>query len=211
MPPKKHVCVPATNDFVVDVQFHKFSEKFFRDSLTMHGYNLAHACFYEKVKSSNLYNDLLSRDDVELRCEDKRTKLPGATVEKFLFFPTRVLWCTDIAYYRIANTNKNCKVYGCFLLNRTKIWVCVKSNNAVKTNKRRVIGPKLRWHVFEKYKRACCVCGSRASDGVKLEIDHIVPVSKGGTNDLENLQILCEHCNRGKGALYERKHRAPGA
>lgn len=42
---------------------------------------------------------------------------------------------------------------------------------------------------------ACRVCGYSGPD---LEIDHIFPVCKGGTNDLDNLQILCQHCNRVK-------------
>ena len=32
-----------------------------------------------------------------------------------------------------------------------------------------------------------------------LEVDHIVPLSKGGTHHIENLQLLCGHCNRVKG------------
>ena len=32
-----------------------------------------------------------------------------------------------------------------------------------------------------------------------LEVDHIVPRAKGGTDHLENLQLLCGHCNRVKG------------
>lgn len=31
-----------------------------------------------------------------------------------------------------------------------------------------------------------------------LRIDHIIPISKGGTNDEENLWLLCENCNRAK-------------
>ena len=32
-----------------------------------------------------------------------------------------------------------------------------------------------------------------------LEVDHVIARSKGGTNHLENLQLLCGHCNRVKG------------
>ena len=42
----------------------------------------------------------------------------------------------------------------------------------------------------------CVVCGSAEN----LEIDHIIPVSRGGTNDRENLQLLCRTCNRSKWA-----------
>ena len=42
------------------------------------------------------------------------------------------------------------------------------------------------------------LCGASANDGVKLEVDHIVPVSKGGKSTMDNLQTLCERCNRGK-------------
>jgi 5-methylcytosine-specific restriction endonuclease McrA len=35
-------------------------------------------------------------------------------------------------------------------------------------------------------------------DGVKLEVDHIKPISKGGKTVLNNLQTLCMDCNRGK-------------
>lgn len=45
----------------------------------------------------------------------------------------------------------------------------------------------------------CQMCG-KSSDIVKLTIDHILPISKGGTNILENLQPLCLSCNSKKGS-----------
>ena len=53
--------------------------------------------------------------------------------------------------------------------------------------------------VFERDTYRCCVCG----DYHNLQIDHIKPVSKGGTNDLDNLQTLCQACNSKKSNRYE--------
>ncbi len=44
----------------------------------------------------------------------------------------------------------------------------------------------------------CKMCGISRTDGAVLEIDHIHPISKGGSNDLTNLQVLCRECNSGK-------------
>jgi 5-methylcytosine-specific restriction endonuclease McrA len=49
----------------------------------------------------------------------------------------------------------------------------------------------------------CAMCGrTPLEDGVKLQIDHRVPQEWGGDNSLENLQPLCEECNRGKKNLF---------
>lgn len=37
-----------------------------------------------------------------------------------------------------------------------------------------------------------------SSDDMQFEFDHIVPLSRGGKNDIHNCQILCRRCNRGK-------------
>lgn len=49
---------------------------------------------------------------------------------------------------------------------------------------------------FSKQVKSCCYCGK--SD-VKLTIDHIVPISRGGTNSLNNIALACGHCNSSKG------------
>ncbi len=54
----------------------------------------------------------------------------------------------------------------------------------------------LRWFIWERDNFTCRECGSRQ----KLTVDHIIPESKGGTLDPDNLQTLCHRCNCRKGA-----------
>ena len=64
-------------------------------------------------------------------------------------------------------------------------------------NKRKSIGNKLRFEVFKRDSFTCKWCGKSSPD-VVLNIDHIEPVSKGGTNDILNLITSCFECNSGK-------------
>ena len=64
--------------------------------------------------------------------------------------------------------------------------------------KRKAIKPSIRFKVMKRDNYRCQLCGALASEGATLEIDHIVPISKGGNNDEENLQVLCRDCNSGK-------------
>lgn len=57
--------------------------------------------------------------------------------------------------------------------------------------KRRYISRKIREFIFNLFNSKCNFCGSAD----KLEVDHIYPFSKGGSNDKENLQLLCKPCN----------------
>jgi len=55
------------------------------------------------------------------------------------------------------------------------------------------------WTVLARDKWKCLSCGRSArEDGVLLEVDHIIPRSKGGSDDMSNLQTLCKKCNIGK-------------
>jgi 5-methylcytosine-specific restriction endonuclease McrA len=54
-----------------------------------------------------------------------------------------------------------------------------------------------RVFILNRDKKTCRICGRKAPD-VSLEVDHIIPVDKGGTNDPSNLETLCFDCNRGK-------------
>lgn len=63
------------------------------------------------------------------------------------------------------------------------------------------IGQKKRFEVFQRDNHTCRYCGKKSLDGVQLEVDHIIPVASGGTDELSNLITACFDCNRGKGAL----------
>lgn len=56
---------------------------------------------------------------------------------------------------------------------------------------------KIRGVVFRTYGDACLKCGDKAT-----EVDHIVELDAGGTDDIENLQPLCRECHKAKTAAY---------
>lgn len=65
-----------------------------------------------------------------------------------------------------------------------------------------------RWRRIARYVVArqpfCSICGSR----YRLTADHIVPLAHGGTDEWENLRVLCRTCNSKLGGAVRR--RAPG-
>lgn len=63
--------------------------------------------------------------------------------------------------------------------------------------KRKPISTKHRYMIFERDNFTCQYCGAKAPN-VQLEVDHIIPVSKGGSNNFDNLITACWECNRGK-------------
>ena len=74
----------------------------------------------------------------------------------------------------------------------------LKSDKKGSGNIREGINDKIRYQVLARDKSTCQRCGRTPKDGVKLHIDHILPVEWGGTGDISNLQILCAQCNQGK-------------
>jgi hypothetical protein len=62
------------------------------------------------------------------------------------------------------------------------------------TESREPIPEETRQFVWRRDEGKCVLCGNQEN----LEFDHMIPVSKGGSNTERNLQLLCEECNRKK-------------
>lgn len=57
-------------------------------------------------------------------------------------------------------------------------------------------GYEVREYLLEKWERRCVYCGKT---GVALQVEHIVPRNRGGSNRVSNLTLACDPCNRKKG------------
>ena len=62
------------------------------------------------------------------------------------------------------------------------------------TNSRKPVSQGKVVIAMQKSNGLCVRCGATE----RLEVDHIVPVSRGGTNEIDNLQMLCKSCNASK-------------
>lgn len=63
------------------------------------------------------------------------------------------------------------------------------------------VSARLRYEVLRDSGGHCCLCGRGPRQGVALEVDHIIPrsIRPDLSRQKENLQVLCERCNAGKG------------
>ena len=81
--------------------------------------------------------------------------------------------------------------------NKTHEYVDMYENKMGVKNNRSPISGSLRYEIIAKSRGICAACGV-TSRTRPLDVDHIVPVNVGGTNDPSNLQVLCSRCNRQK-------------
>ncbi|MBY0380269.1 MAG: HNH endonuclease [Burkholderiales bacterium] len=61
-----------------------------------------------------------------------------------------------------------------------------------------LLGYELREYLLEKWQRKCAYCDAK---DVPLQIEHIHPKAKGGTNKVNNLTLACQKCNQKKGSI----------
>jgi 5-methylcytosine-specific restriction endonuclease McrA len=106
-----------------------------------------------------------------------------------------------------SSYNKRLKVY---LEKNTQIEWTVKDVLCIANEVRSVVAETVREPISasDKFRLSiimpmeCSECKKKPPE-VELHIDHIRPVKRGGTNNLDNLQFLCQRCNLKKGARFK--------
>lgn len=116
------------------------------------------------------------------------------------YFPTYTFRCISkygkiTGAFDVVFDLKELEEFIKYLLQKIKFKKSVAGQRALMT-------PKLREKIKERDGYTCQICGLSNKDepNLLLEIDHIIPLSKGGMTTEGNLQTLCWRCNRSKGA-----------
>ena len=78
--------------------------------------------------------------------------------------------------------------------------------NSIRATQRPIGWAKIRARVLRRDNSTCRYCGDAAT-----EVDHVVPVSQGGTHSLSNLVAACADCNAKKNIRERRQTRRPVA
>ncbi len=104
-------------------------------------------------------------------------------------------------YRRTPPLNPNWELVGTFETAELALLKAagVADANMLGGNGKRNVTPSIRYKVLKRDGYKCQACGASADDGAKLEVDHRVPIARGGSNHLSNLWTLCDKCNGGKG------------
>lgn len=78
--------------------------------------------------------------------------------------------------------------------NNERVWKSISSVERAR------VSNKMRFAVYKRDNYRCRKCGRKTND---LEIDHIIPIAKGGKTTFDNLQTLCKRCNEIKSDIIE--------
>lgn len=184
--------------------------KHFKELLNTTEYNRNNYIVY-KDEVSRLDKNQGFNVERKLLNKNKLIKYENKLFRKLLLEPTLYLDITvRLSYYNMGGYFKGSKTQTIkeekikeymrglnnksgYYYNDEKIW------NALTRYERGKVSLRMRFAIFERDNYTCKRCG-RSGHRADLEIDHIVPISKGGKSTYSNLQTLCHDCNYHKGS-----------
>lgn len=70
--------------------------------------------------------------------------------------------------------------------------------NREQVEERKWFAPEEKDFILSKSHGRCCHCGKKISVGKDFTVEHVIPLSKGGTNNISNIVALCKDCNDAK-------------
>ena len=131
--------------------------------------------------------------EIELKADINDGLVIGGIITKYHYFPKRAIILK-------SGEKKPIKLFVEDIFPKSVVPVNFSRDSEKKIkNKitRTGIPPKLRFEVLRRDKYVCQYCGA-CGPNVELEVDHKIPVSKGGKTVESNLVTACIECNRGK-------------
>lgn len=147
---------------------------------------------------------------------NKLIKIEKALIEKHTyhapitqFYLTVTLYCSTINGRIYSKKSQKFSADNIFALNKRlnnrtgnfyndrEIW------DALCRVERGKVSNKMRFSIYERDRYRCRKCGAYGRYA-QLEIDHIIPIAKGGKSTYDNLQTLCHNCNVEKGDTYKK-------
>lgn len=203
----------SCTDYLI-YQLKYFRKKFYNQIEKINTNKQKYSQYFNEIKTITEFGQFYS--PIGKLSLDKLIKIEKAMFEKHTydvpttqFYLTVTLYCSKIngriyskksqkfSAYEIFKldkrlTNKNGNFY-----NDREIW------NAICRVERGKVSNKMRFSVYKRDGYKCCKCGI-SDDYARLEIDHIIPIAKGGKSTYENLQTLCHKCNVEKSDIYIR-------
>ena len=153
---------------------------------------------YEKIIYLTLLNDLFASGGEITIGQDKLAEMVGFN-RKTVISKLKSLRENGVIDCEKRLSSSRGFPYWVYLGVQFPLELSTKEGTKQKSSSRKSISQRVRFEVLRRSKFCCSYCGKAAVDGYRLVIDHIKPVSKGGTNDIDNLTASCDDCNSGKG------------
>jgi len=164
------------------------------------------SAIYNKSILSNYYNDInnIVLENNNSKYKDKKFKRIEDRVFKKNTYKEKdfQIKIKLEVYYRSNKGNVNDSRYGNYSFKEVENiyneWLKKNKYKETVKQERRITNDDIRYNVLKRDNYTYRICGMNAKDGAKLEVDHIIHVSKVGKAVMSNLHALCDRCNKGK-------------